>query len=50
MDVTDMTTFPDVHRIIADSDLDGMCAAVVLKKVYPNAEVHFAHADRKSVV
>ena len=36
--------FPDVHRIIADSDLDGMCAAVVLKKAYPNAEVHFAHA------
>jgi oligoribonuclease NrnB/cAMP/cGMP phosphodiesterase (DHH superfamily) len=36
--------FPDVHRIIADSDLDGMCAAVVLKKVYPDAEVHFAHA------
>ena len=35
---------PDVHRIIADSDLDGMCAAVVLKKAYPNAEVHFAHA------
>jgi len=37
-------SFPDVHRIIADSDLDGMCAAVVLKKVYPDAEVHFAHA------
>ena len=37
-------SFPDVRRIIADSDLDGMCAAVVLKKAYPNAEVHFAHA------
>jgi len=37
-------SFPDVHRIIADSDLDGMCAAVVLKKAYPDAEVHFAHA------
>ena len=36
--------FPEVHRIIADSDLDGMCAAVVLKKAYPDAEVHFAHA------
>ena len=42
MDVTD--TFPLVHRIVADSDLDGMCAAVVLKKAYPDAEVHFAHA------
>ena len=42
--MTDMASFPDVHRIIADSDLDGMCAAVVLKKAYPNAEVHFAHA------
>ena len=37
-------SFPDVRRIIADSDLDGMCAAVVLKKAYPYAEVHFAHA------
>ena len=36
--------FPDVHRIVADSDMDGMCAAVVLKKAYPDAEVHFAHA------
>ena len=36
--------FPEVNRIIADSDLDGMCAAVVLKKAYPDAEVHFAHA------
>ena len=32
--------FPEVHRIIADSDVDGMCAAVVLKKAYPDAEVH----------
>ena len=24
--------------------MDGMCAAVVLKKAYPDAEVHFAHA------
>ena len=42
--MTDKSTYPDVHRIIADSDLDGMCAAVVLKKAYPEAEVHFAHA------
>ena len=42
--MTDKSTYPDVHRIIADSDLDGMCAAVVLKKAYPEAEVHFVHA------
>ena len=42
--MTAKSTYPDVHRIIADSDLDGMCAAVVLKKAYPDAEVHFAHA------
>ena len=42
--MTTESTFPDVRRIIADSDMDGMCAAVVLKKAYPHAEVHFAHA------
>ena len=42
--MTAKSTYPDVHRIIADSDLDGMCAAVVLTKAYPDAEVHFAHA------
>ncbi len=42
--MADKSSFPDIHRIIADSDLDGMCAAVVLKKAYPAAEVHFAHA------
>ena len=42
--MTSASPFPDVHRIVADSDMDGMCAAVVLKKAYPDAEVHFAHA------
>ena len=42
--MTSASSFPDVHRIVADSDMDGMCAAVVLKKAYPDAEVHFAHA------
>ncbi len=42
--MTDTSSFPVVTRIVADSDLDGMCAAVVLKKAYPEAEVHFAHA------
>ncbi len=35
---------PNFTRIIADSDLDGLCAAAVLKTVNPNAEVIFAHA------
>jgi len=35
---------PNFKRIIADSDLDGLCAAAVLKSVNPNAEVIFAHA------
>ena len=35
---------PEFHRIIADSDLDGLCAAAVLKAANPLAEVHFAHA------
>jgi oligoribonuclease NrnB/cAMP/cGMP phosphodiesterase (DHH superfamily) len=35
---------PNFKRIIADSDLDGLCAAAVLKTVNPNAEVIFAHA------
>ena len=42
--MTKGSSFPEVRRIIADSDMDGMCAAVVLKKAYPHAEVHFAHA------
>ena len=35
---------PEFNRIIADSDLDGLCAAAVLKAANPSAEVHFAHA------
>ena len=35
---------PNFKRIVADSDLDGLCAAAVLKSVNPNAEVIFAHA------
>ena len=42
--MTAKTLLPDVRRIVADSDLDGMCAAVVLKRAFPDAEVHFAHA------
>ena len=30
---------PEFNRIIADSDLDGLCAAAVLKAANPNAEV-----------
>ena len=35
---------PNFKRIVADSDLDGLCAAAVLKAMNPNAEVIFAHA------
>ncbi len=35
---------PAFTRIIADSDLDGLCAAAVLKAANPEATVHFAHA------
>ena len=35
---------PSFTRIIADSDLDGLCAAAVLKAANPGAEVRFAHA------
>ena len=35
---------PEFTTIVADSDLDGLCAAAVLKAVNPNATVHFAHA------
>lgn len=42
--MTEKTFLPYVRRIVADSDLDGMCAAVVLKRAFPDAEVHFAHA------
>ena len=35
---------PDFTSIVADSDLDGLCAAAVLKAANPDAVVHFAHA------
>jgi oligoribonuclease NrnB/cAMP/cGMP phosphodiesterase (DHH superfamily) len=42
--VLEMAGLPNFKRIVADSDLDGLCAAAVLKTVNPNAEVIFAHA------
>jgi hypothetical protein len=42
--VMERAGLPNFKRIIADSDLDGLCAAAVLKSVNPNAEVIFAHA------
>ena len=35
---------PFFDRIVADSDLDGLCAAAVLKSYNPKAEVIFSHA------
>jgi oligoribonuclease NrnB/cAMP/cGMP phosphodiesterase (DHH superfamily) len=35
---------PHFDRIIADSDLDGLCAAAILKAYNPSAEVIFSHA------
>ena len=35
---------PTFDRIVADSDLDGLCAAAVLKSYNPKAEVIFSHA------
>ena len=35
---------PFFNRIIADSDLDGLCAAAILKSYNPDAEVVFSHA------
>ena len=35
---------PDYVRIVADSDLDGLCGAAVLKAFRPEAEVVFSHA------
>ena len=40
----DGTDIPSFDRIIADSDLDGLCAAAVLKSYNPEAEVIFSHA------
>ncbi len=44
MGVMGRAGLPNFTRIIADSDLDGLCAAAVLKTLNPNAEVIFAHA------
>ena len=35
---------PHYTRIVADSDLDGLCGAAVLKAFRPDAEVVFSHA------
>jgi hypothetical protein len=35
--------FPEVHRIVADADLDGLCAAAILQRALPDTEVIFAH-------
>ena len=40
----DGADIPSFDRIIADSDLDGLCAAAVLKSFNPEAEVIFSHA------
>jgi len=40
----DGANIPSFDRIIADSDLDGLCAAAVLKSFNPDAEVIFSHA------
>ena len=40
----DGADIPSFDRIIADSDLDGLCAAAVLKSFNPDAEVIFSHA------
>lgn len=37
-------TIPPFDKIVADSDLDGLCAAAVLKSYNPEAEVIFSHA------
>ncbi len=40
----DHITIPDFDRIVADSDLDGLCAAAILRAYNPDAEVVFSHA------
>ncbi len=37
---------PNIERIVADCDLDGLMATAVLKMVYPKASVYFAHPAR----
>ena len=43
-EVMELAGLPNFNRIVADSDLDGLCAAAVLKAANPNAQVVFAHA------
>jgi oligoribonuclease NrnB/cAMP/cGMP phosphodiesterase (DHH superfamily) len=42
--VLEAAGLPYFTSIIADSDLDGLCAAAVLKAANPDAIVHFGHA------
>ena len=38
-----MSPLGNITRVVADSDLDGLMAAAVLKAAKPSIEVHFAH-------
>ena len=38
-----MSILKNITRVVADSDLDGLMAAAVLKSSKPELEVHFAH-------
>ena len=38
-----MSVLDGIVRVVADSDLDGLMAAAVLKASKPELEVHFAH-------
>ena len=38
-----MSPLEGIVRVVADSDLDGLMAAAVLKASKPEIEVHFAH-------
>lgn len=38
-----MSILANIYRVVADSDLDGLMAAAVLKSSKPELEVHFAH-------
>lgn len=38
-----MSPLDGIHRVVADSDLDGLMAAAVLKASKPEMEIHFAH-------
>ena len=38
-----MSLLSGINRVVADSDLDGLMAAAILKASKPSIEVHFAH-------